>query len=160
MRSQAENTPETCGVALTNRPPTMVDPTNHAPGTEAHAEPESRIARADRKFRSVVIKTAGGTTINPLDREGYAEATHRGYGEATGRGFELALVLVVFGGIGWLVDRVTGTAPLFFLLFAVVGFVGIGVKLWLGYDLEMKAHDEGAIWNRGKQAASSDEDAR
>ena len=33
-------------------------------------------------------------------------------------------------------------------------FAGITVKLFLGYDLEMKKHEEGAIWNRKAGEAS------
>jgi hypothetical protein len=36
----------------------------------------------------------------------------------------------------------------------VLGFAGITVKLFLGYDLEMKKHEEGAIWNRKPGGAS------
>ncbi|MCB0978488.1 MAG: AtpZ/AtpI family protein [Acidimicrobiales bacterium] len=132
----------------------MVDTTNHAQGIEAPTGTDSRAVRLGRGFRRAVITAAGGTSVNPLDRESYAQATNRGYGEATGRGFELALVLVVFGGIGWLVDRVTGRAPLFFLIFAVVGFAGVAVKLWLGYDLEMREHDKGAVWSRSRRSTT------
>lgn len=132
----------------------MVDPTNHAQGTDAPADPESRVVRTGRGFRRAVISLAGGTTVNPLDREAYAEATHRGYGEATGRGLELALVLIVFGAVGWLVDRLAGTSPIFFLVFALVGFAGVAVKLWLGYDLEMEHHDEGAVWSRTRRSTT------
>lgn len=132
----------------------MVDTTNHAQGDEAPTGTDSRAVRLGRGFRRVVISAAGGTTANPLDRDSYAQATHRGYSEATGRGLELALVLVVFGGIGWFIDRMVGTRPLFFLLFAVIGFAGVGVKLWLGYDLEMREHDEGAVWSRSRRSTT------
>ena len=94
-----------------------------------------------------------------LDRETYAPATSRGYSEAMGRGIELALTLVVVGGIGWLVDRAAGTYPLFTLIFSLAGFAGISAKLWLGYDLEMRKHDQDAVWNRGSGAVPSDPDA-
>ena len=38
---------------------------------------------------------------------------------------------------------------------SVVGFAGITVKLWLGYDLEMRKHEEGAIWNRKAAAGTT-----
>ena len=38
--------------------------------------------------------------------------------------------------------------PLFVIIFSILGFAGITVKLFLGYDTEMKKHEEGAIWNR------------
>lgn len=65
-----------------------------------------------------------------------------------GRGIELALTLVVVGGLGWMLDRAVGTYPLFTVIFAVVGFAGITAKLFLGYDAEMRKIDHEAIWNR------------
>lgn len=114
------------------------------PGPDAHAAPVS----AGRAATRAIISLAAGTTVNPLDRSNYAGATSKGYGDAMGRGFELALSLVVIGAFGWLVDHLAGTSPIFTIVFSVVGFVGVGVKLWLGYDLEMRTHDDGAVWSR------------
>ena len=74
----------------------MSDPTPLTLGTEAPADAPA--ARAGGRTGAAV--RASGS----LDRETYAPATSRGYSEAMGRGIELALTLVVVGGIGWLVD--------------------------------------------------------
>lgn len=66
---------------------------------------------------------------------------NRGFNEAFGRGIDLALTPVVFGLIGWLIDRVAGTSPVFTILVATVGVVGTVVKIKLGYDRDMAAHD-------------------
>lgn len=58
-----------------------------------------------------------------------------------GRGFELAITPVFFGGIGWIVDRLAGTSPLFTLGLAIFGVGGIMLKMWLGYDRQMKAEE-------------------
>ena len=50
-------------------------------------------------------------------------------------------------GLGWSTTS-SAPRPLFVIIFSVLGFAGITVKLFLGYDLEMKKHEEGAIWNR------------
>ncbi len=150
----------------------MPDPDSSAPGDAAPAgpadapsggpavgrEPRPRAAGTTRlePVKRIVLATASGTAVNPLDREGYAVATNRGYGDAMGRGFELALTLAAMTGIGWLLDRWAGTAPIFTLVLGVVGFVGVGIKLWIGYDLEMRKHEDGAIWNRGRAAADHD----
>ncbi len=86
--------------------------------------------------------------VGAFSREAYGMATSRGYGNAMGRGFEIAITLAVMVGIGWLVDRIFDTAPLFIIIFSVLGFAGTTVKLWLGYDLEMRKHEDGAVWNR------------
>jgi len=69
-----------------------------------------------------------------------------------GRGLELALTLVVVGGFGWIIDRIVGTYPLFTVIFSVAGFAGITVKLWLGYDLEMRKLDQDGIWSQAISA--------
>jgi F0F1-type ATP synthase assembly protein I len=92
---------------------------------------------------------APDAAANPLHRASYARSLNRGFGDAMGRGLELALTVVVMVGIGWLIDRAAGTSPLFTAILSVVGFAGTGVKLWIGYDLEMRKLDApDAVWNR------------
>ncbi len=64
---------------------------------------------------------------------------NRGFSEAFGRGIDLALTPVVFGAIGWLIDRVAGTSPVFTFVVAAIGIVGTAVKIKLGYDRDMAA---------------------
>jgi uncharacterized membrane protein YuzA (DUF378 family) len=123
----------------------MVAAANPAPRPEAH----------DQSAR------AGGPTgrsSSSFERATYAKAINRGYGDAMGRGLELALTLVVVGGIGWLVDRIFGTYPTFTVIFALTGFAGITVKLWLGYDLEMRQHEAAGIWNRPRRTGDAASD--
>ena len=63
-------------------------------------------------------------------------------------GFELAFVAAIFGGLGLLVDRWMGTTPVFGLVFFLVGIVGTVVKLWLGYDQQMKRLEGEGPWAR------------
>lgn len=53
---------------------------------------------------------------------------HRSHG-----GFELALSPVLFSLLGLWLDRTVGTTPLFCVLFAVIGFAGVAVKLYFVY---------------------------
>lgn len=66
---------------------------------------------------------------------------NRGFSDALGRGIDLALTPVVFGLLGWLVDRAAGTSPVFTITIAALGIVGTAVKIKLGYDRDMAAHD-------------------
>jgi hypothetical protein len=113
-------------------------------------------APAGRPARSAEPSADAAVAPGPLHRSRYGQALSAGYGNAMGRGVELALTLVVFGAIGWLIDRLAGTSPLFTLIFSVVGFAGISVKLWLGYDLEMRRIESDAIWNRGSRPDGSE----
>jgi hypothetical protein len=67
---------------------------------------------------------------------------NRGFSEAFGRGIDLALTPVVFGLIGWLIDRVAGTSPVFTIVVATIGVVGTIVKMKLGYDKDMAVYDD------------------
>ena len=66
---------------------------------------------------------------------------NHGFGNAYGRGFELVVTPLVFGGIGWLVDRAVGTHLVFMIGLAVFAVIGMFVRIWLGYDLEMREHE-------------------
>jgi hypothetical protein len=59
-----------------------------------------------------------------------------------GRGIELALVVVVFLGLGYLLDRWLGTKPIFMIALFLFAVAGEMVKLWLGYDEKMRKHEE------------------
>ena len=63
-------------------------------------------------------------------------------------GYELAFVAAIFGGLGLLLDRWVGTVPLFTLMFFLLGIVGTVVKLWLGYDQQMKRLEGEGPWAR------------
>ena len=141
----------------------MADTDRFVPGNDAHTGsagapagvPSAHAAsRSARLARKVVLISTAGTSVSPLQREGYAKATNAGYSTAMGRGLELAITLAVMVGVGLLVDSIFDTGPLFVIVFSVLGFAGITVKLFLGYDREMKKHEEGAIWNRKPSDAS------
>ena len=124
----------------------MSDTTPLSSGTNADSAVETRPSRV-----------APGTKklSKQFDRSSYGASSNRGYGKSTARGFELALTLAVMVGIGWLIDGALGTRPIFTIVLSIVGFAGIGIKLWMGYDLEMQEHEEGAIWNRNRKQGQS-----
>ena len=83
---------------------------------------------------------------------------NRGYSDGLARGFELVVAPLVMGGIGWLLDRWLGTGPFLAIAFGVLGVLGIFAKLWLGYDKEMSAVQDGKPWTRGAAAPTSEPD--
>ncbi len=70
---------------------------------------------------------------------------NRGFSDALTRGVELALTPLAFAVIGWFIDRAVGTGPLFIVAFFAFGAIGTGVKIKLGYDRQMAAHDGSAV---------------
>lgn len=55
-----------------------------------------------------------------------------------GKGIDVALVMLVFLGIGYLLDRWLGTKPLFMISLAVLALIGEFVRFWYDYDARMK----------------------
>jgi F0F1-type ATP synthase assembly protein I len=54
-----------------------------------------------------------------------------------GRGMDMALVTLVFLGLGWALDRWLGTKPLFMIGLVLFAVVGQFVKMWYAYDATM-----------------------
>lgn len=74
--------------------------------------------------------------VNQSQRREFNEGLfHRSHG-----GFELALSPVILALLGLWLDRTIGTTPLFCVLFAVIGFVGVAVKIFFVYRYGMAAH--------------------
>jgi hypothetical protein len=69
-----------------------------------------------------------------------------GIGDTLARGFEWAATIAVFLGLGYVLDRVFGTTPLFLVVLFVFALVGQTVRAFLHYgdeiDREMKARRE------------------
>lgn len=83
---------------------------------------------------------------------------NRGYDDGMTRALEIVLTPLVLGGIGFALDAWLGTRPVLTIAFGVLGVVGIFVKMWLGYDREMRAHEAEGAW-RGTPAASDEPQA-
>lgn len=71
---------------------------------------------------------------------------YNGFGNGLARAFELAVTPAVFGGIGYAVDRSIGTVPLVTIGLLLFALVGMFVRMWYGYDAEMKAHEARGPW--------------
>jgi F0F1-type ATP synthase assembly protein I len=75
-------------------------------------------------------------------------AMNQGFGDGMSRAFELVATPLVFGGIGYLVDRAAGTVPVFAIVLGAFGIVGTFVRAWYGYDAEMRRVEQTGRWNR------------
>lgn len=67
------------------------------------------------------------------------QATAGSTNEGLGQGAEAAIGLLVFFGIGFVVDHFAGTTPVFMIALSVFFAIGQFVKMWYGYDLKMKS---------------------
>lgn len=57
--------------------------------------------------------------------------------DSFGKGLDMALTIVVFAGLGWLVDRWLGVFPLFTIVLLALGAIGLFAKVKYAYDLRM-----------------------
>ena len=75
-----------------------------------------------------------------------------GFGDGLARAFELAVTPLIFGAIGWFLDRRFGTQPLFLLIAFFAAIVGIGVREWAAYDAAMKVEEQRRIVLRERRS--------
>ena len=76
-----------------------------------------------------------------LQPANYKRESYNGYGNGLARAFELTVTPALFGFIGHLIDRATGTGPGFMVALVIFAIVGMFIKLWFGDDHEMKHHE-------------------
>jgi len=63
---------------------------------------------------------------------------NRGTDDRLGKSIDVALVTLVFLGVGYALDRWLGTKPIFMIAFVVLALVGEFVRFWYDYDARMK----------------------
>ena len=74
-------------------------------------------------------------------RRSHADAPPLGQqqsGQTLGRGMDFALVVLVFLGIGYVLDRWLGTRPLFMIGLVVFAVVGQFIKIYYDYTATMQ----------------------
>ncbi|MGB8857971.1 MAG: AtpZ/AtpI family protein [Ilumatobacteraceae bacterium] len=83
------------------------------------------------------------------DRQKIAEAQQSG--QTLGRGMDFALVVLVFLGLGYGLDRWLGTRPAFMIGLVVFSVVGQFIKMYFEYTAAMRGHE--AELHAARQAA-------
>ena len=68
-------------------------------------------------------------------------AEHQQSGQTLGRGMDFALVVLVFLGIGYGLDRWLGTRPAFMIGLVILSVVGQFIKMYFEYTAQMKVHE-------------------
>lgn len=76
--------------------------------------------------------------------------------DGIGRGMEFAVLVMMFLGVGYVLDRAFDTKPLFMIVLVVVALIGQFASMWYSYDARMKQHEAERVANtrKGKAAVS------
>jgi F0F1-type ATP synthase assembly protein I len=69
------------------------------------------------------------------------QETYNQFGDTLARAFEMVLTPAIFGFFGWLIDRATGTTPLFTLVLGVAVFGYEVWRAWWDYEQKMQSHE-------------------
>ncbi len=57
--------------------------------------------------------------------------------DSLGLGIEAAVIVALFLGVGYVLDRIFGTMPVFMIVFVLLGAIGLFAKLKYRYDDRM-----------------------
>jgi ATP synthase protein I len=74
---------------------------------------------------------------------------------AGGGGLEIALMVPIFLGLGYLLDRIFGTMPVFMIVMVVLGAIGVFMRLRYGYDQKMREHEAARMAARNAHRSNS-----
>ena len=99
----------------------------------------------------------GLRALGPADLAARQE-TYRGFGDTLAASIELAVSPVIFGLVGYGLDRWLGIVPVFTILLVVLCIAGLSVRMWFEYDARMKVHEAAGPWARTKVSAPRAED--
>lgn len=80
---------------------------------------------------------------------------YNGFGNGLALAFELALAPVIFGLMGYGLDRWLDTLPVFTIIGALLCVVGLGARQFYGYDAQMKVHEAAGPWARTADSAAA-----
>ncbi len=96
-----------------------------------------------------MIGRAGGGRSGLELRSRWAKPSGNG-GAEDGLSQALSLVVgpVIFGFLGYLLDRVLGTGPVFLLAFGILGFLSAVLALYFRYQAAMARQEADKPWNR------------
>ena len=78
-------------------------------------------------------------------------AEHQQSGQTLGRGMDFALVVLVFLGIGYVLDRWLDTRPAFMVGLVIFSVVGQFIKMYFEYTAQMKLHEAELVASRHTQ---------
>lgn len=71
---------------------------------------------------------------------------NNGFGNALARAFELVATPMLFGLLGYGLDHLFDTKPILTLVLFLFALAGVVVRMYYGYDQEMRRHEAEGSW--------------
>lgn len=62
--------------------------------------------------------------------------------DSLGHGLDAAILMIIFVGVGYGLDRLFGTLPWFMVILTVIGAVGVFATFKYRYEAKMNEHDD------------------
>ncbi len=101
-------------------------------------------------MRTLISTVRAGRTGEPIRRRN---------DDSLGRGMELAITVLLFLGLGWLIDTWLGLFPVFTITLVVLAAIGMFGSMKLNYDAAMERHEaEATAARRARTADRADAD--
>ena len=91
-----------------------------------------------------------------MEESGSNQHLYNGFGNTSARAFELALTPAIFGFLGHLLDRALGTSPVFLIVFVILCVIGMGVRMYYGYNQSMAEHEAQLPSHRARTDSAGD----
>lgn len=76
------------------------------------------------------------------------------------KGMEFVFGLLLFAGVGWLIDRALDTKPWFTIGLFVLGVIGHFARIWYAYEADMQRHEADLTERRTANGARAQDAAR
>ena len=80
----------------------------------------------------------------------YRRESYQGFGETLARSFEMVGAPLIFGFVGYLLDRWLGTSPLFVIVLSLFAVAGTAARMYFGYEQQMR-EEEDRVLRRDRQ---------
>lgn len=128
-------------------------PAHHDPPSGCDDLPPTRLrAIVRQQLRTIAVSPAvappGPTApvAAPAAPPGDKGELYRNFGDGFTRAFELAVTPVVFGAMGYGLDRWLGIVPIFTTLLVLAAVIGLLLRTWYGYVNRMEALEQAGPW--------------
>ena len=76
---------------------------------------------------------------------------YNGFGNSLSRAIELVMTPTLFGLLGLLLDHIFGITPVLTIVLVLFAISGLAVRMYYGYNEEMRVHEANAPWARSRR---------